>query len=163
MLPFLLPPSKVRERHHLRAHLTDESMWGGGSDYGPGSVKSGRSHSLLPLLLSYLNSYYFSCFYYHRSGRKTSTNSQPRSLMTPVDFDVRSNASRVSKASKSSRGTSYKDMGGSRANKGGGGSSYKDMGASKQASKNGNATPSRLTVSRLEQVNLSAPEHPLKT
>merc|ERR1712127_1038971 len=109
----------VRERHHLRAHLTDESMWGGGSDYGPGSVKSGRS------------------------GRKTSTNSQPRSLMTPVDFDVRSNASRVSKASKSSRGTSYKDMGGSRANKGGGGSSYKDMEASKQASKNGNATPSR--------------------
>ena len=32
----------VKERHHLRAHLTDESMWGGGSDYGPGSVRSGR-------------------------------------------------------------------------------------------------------------------------
>merc|ERR1712037_975621 len=72
----------VKERHHLRAHLTDESMWGGGSDYGPGSVRSGRS------------------------GRKTSTNSAPRTLMTPVDFDVRSNASRVSRASKSSRGTS---------------------------------------------------------
>ena len=30
----------AKERHHLRAHLTDESMWGGGSDYGPGSVRS---------------------------------------------------------------------------------------------------------------------------
>ena len=33
----------IKERHHLRAHLTDESMWGGGSDYGPGSVRSGKS------------------------------------------------------------------------------------------------------------------------
>merc|ERR550525_1467152 len=76
-------------------HITDESMWGGGSDYGPGSVRSGRS------------------------GRKTSTNSAPRTLMTPVDFDVRSNASRVSRASKSSKGTSYKDVGGVRKDKGG--------------------------------------------
>ena len=47
--------------------------------------------------------------------------------MTPVDFDVRSNASRVSKASKSSRGTSYKDMGGSKRNAHNGSSSYKNM------------------------------------
>ena len=33
----------VKERHHLRAHITDESMWGGGSDYGQGSVRSGKS------------------------------------------------------------------------------------------------------------------------
>ena len=51
-----------------------------------------------------------------------------RNVMTPIDFDVRSNASRVSKVSKSSKGTSYKDMGGSRrgaTNKGS--SSYKNM------------------------------------
>ena len=67
--------------------------------------------------------------------------------MTPIDFDVKSNASRVSKASRSSRGTSYKDMGSSRASKSGS-SSYKKMngGASKAQ------PPSRLTVSRLEQV-----------
>ena len=40
----------VKERHHLRAHLTDESMWGGGSDYGPGSVRSGRFVFLLFLI-----------------------------------------------------------------------------------------------------------------
>jgi len=113
----------LRERHHLRAHITDESMWGGGSEYGQGSVKSGRS------------------------GRKTSTSSAPRNLMTPVDFDVRSNASRVSRASKSSKGTSYKDMGGARKEKGGAG--YKSMGG---PPKNGSAVPSRLTMSRLEQV-----------
>ena len=50
-----------------------------------------------------------------------------RNVMTPVDFDVRSNASRVSKASKSSRGTSYKDMGGSKRNAHNGSSSYKNM------------------------------------
>ena len=37
----------AKERHHLRAHLTDESMWGGGSDYGPGSVRSGKSRLVL--------------------------------------------------------------------------------------------------------------------
>jgi len=118
----------VKERHHLRAHLTDESMWGGGSDYGPGSVRSGRS------------------------GRKTSTNSAPRTLMTPVDFDVRSNASRVSRASKSSKGTSYKDMGGVRKDKGGAG--YKSMGGGGGGGKanGGGVQPSRLTMSRLEQV-----------
>merc|ERR1719342_509685 len=109
----------VKERHHLRAHLTDESMWGGGSEYGPGSVRSGRS-------------------------RKTSTSE--RNIMTPIDFDVRSNASRMSRASRSSKGTSYKDMG---VNKNKGSSSYKSMGSS---SKPKSAVPSRLTVSRLEQV-----------
>ena len=48
-------------------------MWGG-SQYGQGSVKSGKSR---------------------QSGRN---------LMTPVDFDVKSNHSRVSKASRSSKG-----------------------------------------------------------
>ena len=60
----------MKERHHLRAHLTDQSMWGG-SEYNH-SVKSGKSRQ-------------------SRHG-----------MMTPVDFDVRSNASRVSKASRSS-------------------------------------------------------------
>eukprot|EP00090_Calanus_glacialis_P001056 TRINITY_DN10752_c0_g1_i1.p1 TRINITY_DN10752_c0_g1~~TRINITY_DN10752_c0_g1_i1.p1 ORF type:complete len:485 (+),score=71.77 TRINITY_DN10752_c0_g1_i1:100-1554(+) len=109
----------VKERHHLRAHITDESMWGGGSDYGQGSVRSGKS-------------------------RQSTTN---RNLMTPIDFDVKSNASRISKASRSSKGTSYKDMGGSRSNKGS--SSYKMMNGS---TKSASAVPSRLTVSRLEQV-----------
>jgi len=109
----------IKERHHLRAHLTDESMWGGGSEYGPGSVRSGRS-------------------------RKTSTSE--RNIMTPIDFDVRSNASRMSRASRSSKGTSYKDMG---VNKNKGSSSYKSMGSS---SKPKSSVPSRLTVSRLEQV-----------
>ena len=67
--------------------------------------------------------------------------------MTPIDFDVKSNASRISKASRSSKGTSYKDMGGSRSNKGS--SSYKMMNGS---TKSASAVPSRLTVSRLEQV-----------
>lgn len=109
----------VKERHHLRAHITDESMWGGGSDYGPGSVRSGKS-------------------------RQSTHN---RNLMTPIDFDVKSNASRISKASRSSKGTSYKDMGGSRSHKGS--SSYKMMNGS---AKSASAVPSRLTVSRLEQV-----------
>jgi len=109
----------IKERHHLRAHLTDESMWGGGSDYGPGSVRSGKS-------------------------RQSAHN---RNLMTPIDFDVKSNASRVSKASRSSKGTSYKDMGGSRSNKGS--SSYKMMNGSNKPK---STVPSRLTVSRLEQV-----------
>jgi len=108
----------AKERHHLRAHLTDESMWGGGSDYGPGSVRSGKSRQ----------------------------STQNRNLMTPIDFDVKSNASRISKASRSSKGTSYKDMGGSRSK---GSSSYKMMNGS---DKTKSAVPSRLTVSRLEQV-----------
>lgn len=66
--------------------------------------------------------------------------------MTPIDFDVKSNASRISKASRSSKGTSYKDMGGSRSK---GSSSYKMMNGS---DKSKSAVPSRLTVSRLEQV-----------
>jgi len=110
----------VKERHHLRAHITDESMWGGGSEYGAGSVKSVKS--------------------------RQSTNN--RNLMTPIDFDVKSNHSRMSKASRSSKGTSYKDMGASRSHKGS--SSYKMMnGTGKTATNN---PPSRLTVSRLEQV-----------
>ena len=63
--------------------------------------------------------FYFNFFVFRQSGRN---------VMTPIDFDVRSNASRVSKVSKSSKGTSYKDMGGSRrgaTNKGS--SSYKNM------------------------------------
>ena len=50
--------------------------------------------------------------------------------MTPIDFDVRSNASRVSRVSRSSRGTSYKDMGGQRRNghqNQAGSNSYKNM------------------------------------
>jgi len=110
----------LKERHHMRAHLTEESMWGGGSEYGQGSVRSGRS-------------------------RKTS-----QGLMSPVDFDVMSDNSRVSKASRSSKGTSYKDMGGSRNGKTrGSSSSYKNMAAS---SAKPAEQPSRLTVSRLEQV-----------
>ena len=50
----------------------------------------------------------------------------------------------VSKASRSSRGTSYKDMGQKKSHNGGS-SSYKNM-------KGSAGTPSRLTVSRLEQV-----------
>ena len=45
------------------------------------------------VFMSNLYSYLYKCLC--RSGRKTSTNSAPRTLMTPVDFDVRSNASRV--------------------------------------------------------------------
>jgi len=106
----------VKERHHLRAHITDQSMWGG-SQYGQGSVKSGKSR---------------------QSGRN---------LMTPVDFDVKSNHSRVSKASRSSKGTSYKDMGGARSNKGS--NSYKSMNGGRKPEPK---VPSRLTESRLEQV-----------
>jgi len=110
----------VKERHHLRAHITDQSMWGG-SEYAH-SVKSGKSR---------------------QSGRN--------GVMTPIDFDVRSNASRVSKASRSSRGTSYKDMGQKRSHNGGG-SSYKHMASSASSQGAKSAVPSRLTVSRLEQV-----------
>jgi len=115
----------IKERHHLRAHITDQSMWGG-SEYNH-SVKSGKSR---------------------QSGRN---------IMTPIDFDVRSNASRVSKVSKSSRGTSYKDMGGQRRNghqSQPGSNSYKNMGSvgTRQSSGVASAVPSRLTVSRLEQV-----------
>jgi len=109
----------IKERHHLRAHITDQSMWGG-SEYNH-SVKSGKSRQ------------------------------SARNVMTPVDFDVRSNASRVSKASKSSRGTSYKDMGGSKRNAHNGSSSYKNM-SNPPNSGVKSAVPSRLTVSRLEQV-----------
>jgi len=122
----------VKERHHLRAHITDQSMWGG-SEYNH-SVKSGKSR---------------------QSGRN---------VMTPIDFDVRSNASRVSKVSKSSKGTSYKDMGGSRrgaTNKGS--SSYKNMnGADHQNKGVMSAVPSRLTVSRLEQVPSLPPDYGLQ-
>jgi len=131
----------VRERHHLRAHLTDQSMWGGSEFGGGGSVRSGKS------------------------GRKTSNTSAPsaRNLMTPVDFDVRSNASRVSKASRSSKGTSYKDMGGSRRSNGGGSSSYKDMGGGARGARNGaGGPPSRLTMSRLEQVPSLPPSYGVK-
>eukprot|EP00092_Neocalanus_flemingeri_P009726 GFUD01010477.1.p1 GENE.GFUD01010477.1~~GFUD01010477.1.p1 ORF type:complete len:368 (+),score=90.09 GFUD01010477.1:505-1608(+) len=113
----------VKERHHLRAHITDESMWGGGSDYGQGSIRSGKSGK----------------------SRQSVNN---RNLMTPIDFDVKSNHSRMSKASRSSKGTSYKDMGGSRSHKGS--SSYKMMNGSGKTTTT--TTPSRLTVSRLEQV-----------
>ena len=56
----------------------------------------------------------------------------------------------VSKASRSSRGTSYKDMGQKRSHNGGGSSSYKNMNSQPAKS----AVPSRLTVSRLEQVRI---------
>merc|ERR1719270_2186246 len=115
----------MKERHHLRAHITDQSMWGG-SEYNH-SVKSGKSRQ-------------------SRHG-----------MMTPVDFDVRSNASRVSKASRSSKGTSYKDMGGSKRNGRAGSNSYKNM-PQPRASE----PPSRLTVSRLEQVPSLPPDHQLK-
>ena len=115
----------MKERHHLRAHLTDQSMWGG-SEYNH-SVKSGKSRQ-------------------SRHG-----------VMTPVDFDVRSNASRLSKGSRSSRGTSYKDMGGGKRSTRGGSSSYKNMSHSRQSE-----PPSRLTISRLEQVPSLPPDHQLK-
>ena len=115
----------MKERHHLRAHITDQSMWGG-SEYNH-SVKSGKSRQ-------------------SRHG-----------MMTPVDFDVRSNASRVSKGSRSSRGTSYKDMGAGRRNGRAGSSSYKDMSQSAKLE-----PPSRLTVSRLEQVPSLPADHQLK-
>ena len=115
----------VKERHHLRAHITDQSMWGG-SEYNH-SVKSGKSRQ-------------------SRHG-----------VMTPVDFDVRSNASRLSKGSRSSRGTSYKDMGGGKRSTRGGSSSYKNMSQSRQSE-----PPSRLTISRLEQVPSLPPDHQLK-
>ena len=116
----------MKERHHLRAHITDQSMWGG-SEYNH-SVKSGKSRQ-------------------SRAG-----------VMTPVDFDVRSNASRLSKASRSSRGTSYKDMGGGKKSTRGGSSSYKNMSSQSRHSE----PPSRLTVSRLEQVPSLPPDHQLK-
>lgn len=116
----------MKERHHLRAHITDQSMWGG-SEYNH-SVKSGKSRQ-------------------SRHG-----------VMTPVDFDVRSNASRVSKGSRSSRGTSYKDMGGSKRSTRGGSSSYKNMASQPRHSE----PPSRLTISRLEQVPSLPPDHQLK-
>jgi len=115
----------LKERHHLKAFITDESMWGGSvRDYGEGSVRSGRS-------------------------RKSN-----RGLMSPIDFenlDRMSHASkmsfdrtsRVSRSSRASKGTSYKDMGRSKPT--GGSSSYKNM-------KGSAGTPSRLTISRLEQV-----------
>jgi len=115
----------LKERHYLKAFLTDESMWGG-SDYG-GSVRSGRS-------------------------RRSQSAAR---VMSPIDFENMDKmshhskmsydrSSHISKVSRSSKGTSYKDMAGSR--KSNNSNSYKNMNG------RGSKAPSQLTISRLEKV-----------
>ena len=92
-------------------------------------IESGPTSTVVVLHYSSIKMciFYFNFFVFRQSGRN---------VMTPIDFDVRSNASRVSKVSKSSKGTSYKDMGGSRrgaTNKGS--SSYKNMNGAGQQNK----------------------------
>lgn len=89
------------------------------------------------------------CYFRRAAGR----------VMSPLDFEKMSQhsmdrGSRISydRASKSSRGTSYKDMGGKRTPKGS--ASYKNMNNGGQAVRQQERKPSELTVSRLEQVKL---------
>ncbi|XP_023344831.1 uncharacterized protein LOC111714049 isoform X2 [Eurytemora carolleeae] len=113
----------LKERHHLKAFITDESMWGG-SDYGAGSVRSGRS-------------------------RKSSHSHRP---LSPMDFENDDRMSKISfdrssRVSRGSRGTSYKDMG-RKPSTNNGSTGYKNMGHIQR----GSGAPSQLTVSRLEKV-----------